>query len=795
MFAFLPITAMATLPVGAPQTLAGSAYDTDITNSYVQDQVTSDLVLINGFLCMINAMSPSQLVNTGDYIALVDGMACFASGGSGGQSSDKNKNPSYIPMQVNSSRTSNSTPMNIKVWLDVEKYALNLFASASQAPSKYAPYGVFRLDGCFKDTTVTTDTCTDNVGYIDASRSGVAFYLFMKQNSGSNIGSFNELSVQLAATSSTNTGSGILVNNKWDANAATLTTDATTFAYTENYFYRKDKTAAVCFDRNLNFAEESAWSYALYNATTGAVLDHPMGYPIEYVYDSANTSGTGVNGTTYSGYVSYWGLSMQYGSSTQIIVPNGATVSKISYSTSPPTKTPYTLLQTGGKLIKHSSTSKLMSTIDKMPFNFYAYNNVVTAGAVTILSAGTTYELYWDNTSLTFVVTGKQNTSGNMEYYPITVASSTIPAPGPVTALEMYTANPYSFGSWSDLLGGWFNVYPSGSTYSASSKVILQTENVVYPSEFAALNSAGGLKCISNCPDSTAGNPTLLNLNGGPYAIGNIQSYSLNSVTGNLHVGAPSGSTSTGNPVYKNTTGTLYSGQLISATDFATIQGLKVGCPSCSYYSSDLSLLSNPSYYTWQTSSDTWDQMAFLKDPTSGSIVAFYPPLPINFVVPSKASYGNLQGKTVALQYGDYGSLWGIPNKCTDATTNKSCIFSPDTSTTPTTPATLSSNMHWAPTFSIPYNVTEGFVTVGTVGTTQGTIQTGDKFLVKALEKEIRFRKTDQLICDTLFASSISVPSLPSYSKWINPTTSVGTKTPLDPATTAPRVIQGVKQY
>jgi hypothetical protein len=780
--ALVPASAMATLPADAPKSLANTSYDTDTTNSYVQDQVTEDINAVNGFLCLISAMAPSQLVNTGDYIALVDGESCFT-GGSGKQTSDEDKSASYIPMQVNSSRTSNTAPMYTKIWIDYQDASVRMFGAATQAPSKAAPYGVFRVDGCLKDVMDTSDTCIDRVGYVDASKSGLEFYFYFKETSGTSAGNFNEFKLRLTSSSTLNSGSGVLVKNDYDFLTDVFTPTVTMFAYNNEYFYRKDKTAEKCFDRNLDFAEESVWRYALYKESSGERLDHPMGYPIEYIYSTANTSGTGVAGKTYQGYISYYGLSMEYGAIDQIQVPDGETVYKVTYNTSPPAKTPYKLLKTGGKLVKHSTTTKTLAALDKVPFRFYAYGTTLPAQ----LTAGSTYEIYWDNAAADFKISGKEN-GGSMETYLAAV---------PVTSAEMFAANQYGFGSWSDLLGGWFNVYPDTGTYSASSKVIIQTENVVYPSEFDAINTAGGLKCIGFCPDSTANSPVTLNAGWGPFVLGEIQSYSLNSSTGNLHYGAPSGSTFTGNAVVKTSATTLYSGQMVSAADFNSITSAKPTCPNCSYYTSDLSLLTDPVYYTWQTSSDNWDQMAFLKNEatTPPTIITFYPPLPINFVVPNKLAYGALQGKTVALQYGDYGNLWGIPYKCIDVTDNTDCVYD-DPNTPSVEPSTPSANKHWAPRFSIPFNTTEGYVTVGNVGTSQGAINTGDRYLVKALDKEIRLSETDMLLCQILdLTKPVTVPSLPSYSKWLNPLDRVGPKTTLDPATNAPRVIQGVKQY
>lgn len=741
-----------------------SPYYTDTTNSYVQDQVTEDMFALNGFLCLMSAMAPSQMVNSGDYIALMDVNSCFM-GGSGKQSS--NKGVEYFPVQLNSSRASNSSPMKVKMWFDFEGANVPLYATATQAPSSTLPYGIFRMDGCVK---LSADaSCDGKIGYIEATKGGLSFYFSFENNS-----NVNELALQMSASSTLNSGTGVLV--KTEKSTGPVTTSATVFAYSPDYFFRNDGTTPKCFNRSINYAEESAWRYGLYDAVTGERFNRKSGFPIEYT-----DTGTGV---TYNGYIGYYGISMP------VDVPTGKTVSQITYDTNPPTKTPYTLLKTGGKLTKYTTASTTLSVLNKLPIWYYVQSVTpipVAGGSILTMTPNSYYEIYWDDTAKKFFVSGQQN--------PTTNVMETLATPhGSVLNTDMVAAdvNGWGLSGWSQLLGGNFTIKAVDlallDTMLSTTPVITQTQDVVYPKDFDAINAVGGLQCIGDCPKSAdfAGNTnTYVGSGWGPFAALVNQTYSLDPVTGNLLDGPIVSGSPTGSPVVNTTTSVVTSGKLVTATVMASIQTAKTAaaCISPCSSQSDVDLLTNPVYYVWQTSSDSWSQMAFLFDGTK--TVTFYPPLPVSFLVPNTTEYGNLAGSTVSLQYDEFGNLWGIPNECIDIITNTDCVFVGIT-------ATLSANQHWAPRFSIPFSTTDGVVTAGI---SQGTITQGMQFLVKALDKEIRLAPVPENICTVLgLTKPISIAKLPSSADWSDPRPMVGTKPVLDPVP-APQVIHGVKQY
>ena len=134
----------------------GSAYDTDPQESHVFDQTSEPINTVNMITCVIDAMKPADMVNAGDYVALVGLKRCDSSNRSSASNSGSNSNGSSATQLaraiVNSSRTSTNSPMRVKAWIEEEEEgsSRDIFVnvSANEAPSNSNPYGDFRLDFC-----------------------------------------------------------------------------------------------------------------------------------------------------------------------------------------------------------------------------------------------------------------------------------------------------------------------------------------------------------------------------------------------------------------------------------------------------------------------------------------------------------------------------------------------------------------------------------------------------------------------------------------------------------------------
>jgi hypothetical protein len=177
-------------------------------------------------------------------------------------------------------------------------------------------------------------------------------------------------------------------------------------------------------------------------------------------------------------------------------------------------------------------------------------------------------------------------------------------------------------------------------------------------------------------------------------------------------------------------------------------------------------------YYQWETGPNQYNQFAAVKD-GSGAFVNLDPPLQVNFQVPQGGAYGQYAGQSIVLQYGGFGELWGLPGICVSPQTNQEV-------------ACDGGEVRYVPSFVIPQDTASGRVTAN-----------GTTYLVKWLDREIRFARKNLSVCD---GAGLTIPSgmtLPTANDLKNPS---------DPAsdiyigvrpvvTAAPRVIHGEVKY
>ena len=177
-------------------------------------------------------------------------------------------------------------------------------------------------------------------------------------------------------------------------------------------------------------------------------------------------------------------------------------------------------------------------------------------------------------------------------------------------------------------------------------------------------------------------------------------------------------------------------------------------------------------YYQWETGPNQWNQFAAVKD-SGGTIVAFDPPLQVTYSVPSVGPYGQYAGKSIVLQYGGFGELWGIPGACVSSVTNLpvSCDMP---------------NSRYVPSFVIPFHEVLGRVNHGST-----------VMLAKWLDREIRFARKTVNECTINGVTVPSVTSVPGAGGLHDPSDPasdiyIGSKPVL---TDTPRVIHGDVKY
>jgi hypothetical protein len=741
--------AIASTPVLAADPPASSAYFTDPQHSHVEDATSRGVGQVNMITCIMSAMRPDALVNDGAYIALVDMQKCDADARAATDSAGTTGASNYATATVNSTRASNSDPMRARIWIDEPEspdavIAVNV--SASAAPTAGNPYGEFRLDYC--GNMAGTAGCAFN-GFLEGTPTGVSYFEREQGDGGSG-------TKALRMTASSTTSGGGRLHMEDPNNSATFS-----FAYNADYYRRSDDSGEQCFARDARDPDTgmSVWRYGLYDATTGARIERNSGFPIEYSHA----------GTRYQGYLGYYGLSLP--SAAQDALVNGDTVEKVDYGNGgTPTRTPYSVVKAGGKLMKYTRHVRTLREIDKVKFNTFIGMEAGTffAGA----EPNAQYELYWDDAAGNFKVTGQMSCGNN--------GCSTQALPSVQAVDASFWAPRGGIQGWSQQLGGEVFVNLQGVSFPVNGSLVqvaYRSQDLVYPSQLPA-----ALNCLRDCPTSAtiaaffaqgsqAASPFVAATanNFQPTMPGNIVSYTSDAASALLLDGAAAPvvlqverEALESIPQYRNG---LRTGKL-----FANLSDAECSAGSgtyCEWRLNDLEV-----YYQWETGVQSYNQFAAVKN-SSGQFITFDAPLQVNFTVPSGAAYGQYAGQSIVLQYGGFGDLWGLPGYCVSPTTNEeTACDGPD--------------VRYVPSFVIPHDTTQGKVTAE-----------GTTYYVKWLEREIRFARKNLSVCD---AAGLTVPSgtvLP---------TSADLRDPSDPAspiyigarpsvTATPRVVHGEVKY
>jgi hypothetical protein len=735
----LALSVHATLAAADPS--SSSAYHTDVQNSQVEDETSRGIGQVNMITCIMSSMKPDALVNQGPYNALVDETKCDPSS----RSSSDVQGATYMNATVDATRASNNDPMISKIWLGNEQETIFVRVSATEAPSATNPYGLFRLDYCGKGEGMTS--CMMN-GYLDGATSGVRYFEIEEGDHGT-----STKALQLNA-SGTTSGSGRLQMNHDDGE------DAFNFAYNPSLFRRSDGTSDQCFSRDASDPDTgfSVWRYGLYDATTGARVTRNSGFPIEYA----------TGGKTYHGYLGYHGLSLP--PEAIEAMPSGSSVQKVDYSSGQaPTKTNYTVVKAEGKLLRYTRHTRTLQSIDKMKFTSFFGNNgsSLFAGA----QSNTQYELYWDDAAGGFKVSGQMSCGENGCH------TSALATEQSVTV--SFWQNMGGAQGWSQSLGGEVFIALNGATGSVTSsavEVVYRTQDLVYPSQLPTT-----LYCLRDCPtastlsahfapNSGTSSPfaaaTLNNWN--PTQAADVVTYHTDSTSALVLDDADEPVTFTDAEALESSPQYRYgvrTGRL-----FTTLVDAECTNGSGTYCDHKVNQLDT--FYQWETGSQSHNQFAAVKN-DQDEFVQFDAPLNVTFTVPNTAAYGEFAGQSLLLQYGGFGDLWGIPGQCVSSSTNEVVECGEQ-------------NARYVAAFVIPFDSVVGRVT-GETGT----------YLVKWLEREIRFAKKDAAVCS---AAGLNLPSgivLPTASELKDPSNTssdvyLGTKPTVN---AAPRVIHGDVKY
>jgi hypothetical protein len=678
-----------------PGDLAGTDYEKDKTNVYVQDRTSDGFKDINKILCMVGQTRYDAMINQGPYTALVDQNLCDSNSSDPSNAGQQSQNqssganmPDYMRFTVNSYRVDDNSPGIVKIWAHQAQsehdQAALIFGKAviSEPTSSTNPYGIFTMNfRGYNLPVVLTDTPMF-AGALEAVRSGVTGSVllnFVSTDSHTEIfcgTESDQRAVTLDRLPDGTAGAGQVSSiHTCPSNTSYSSNENFQFAYNDSDFYRYNTESSLDSCLSRTSVTESAWSYGLYNSD-GSRVTRDSGFSI-----------TGDSGNQYfkasnRGWIGYWGLWTE-GTAT---INNGDTVNKVDFNGN--TSTPYTVFAAGGKLKKHTRQTLTLNNIQGIPLSYY--EQLESCGT------GTQYQVVYNGTDFNKVahmVCANNNCTWS-DYGPSPIDLSNFPQG--------------SLNFWSDSLGGQAQVKLAGGTGPATCSpnsdngcttclnsyslplvtdpaVVFYAEQVVNPGDLITVQTPSTsvtLACFDQCPD-----PGALTTNNAYLASGPTNTYDYtfstdaNAANPMVLVSAISGSTG---PVVMSSVNSSYRWGLMSgplfdpnSTNLSLLQCPWDATQTCSWLA--WSVL--PVFYTWETGPSSWNQFVTLQD-AGGFITPFQAPLNVTYVN---------SGATYILQYGGFGQLNGIPGKCVNMDTGADDNCSAG-----------GNNIRWVPKFTIP---------------------------------------------------------------------------------------------
>ena len=747
-------SAVADLPAGSP-------YNTDESHTYVEERSSESFDIINEILCMMAQTGYDEMLNQGDYKAMINMSQCEGSkdnAESAGQASQNQSSGAnadeYEYWTVNSSRADNNSPQIVKVWVhepeedfgngDTEPAkTINVKTVITESKSSTNPYGIFTLN--FQGV-LDSNGQEMMTGYLKAERDDSGTVLLKFYESGQH-GSDESGTQQVTLNRSTDgsTGSGtVSMSRTWQGQSESMGFD---IAYNDNYFFRGDGTNNVCMNRTNT--DSSVWRYGVYydenHDTPGERVEINSGFPIKY---------TDNGGTNYHGWAGYHGLWID----NDVSIPNGATVYKQDYSGGSSSETAYTLMVAGGKLRRHMKKTVTLGDINGVPVSWHDCSEDQQNPGNWICQDT---RVTWNGTNFVKNAVRSEQTNHMWDDIP--------------EAVVTFDANAWDFNFWSESLGGngRINLMDNQGqqiTLSDATQVVFHVEDTVYPGDTVPAT----LACFENCPD-----PSMVNTQPEPFfakstwqdpnnfqnanqstapgslvAGTNYIEYGFNATTMELeHTSTPVVMTSMNNNIQYGT----WSGAMFEASpeNFALLACEWDANSTCAGQAWDALDV----FYTWETGMDNWNRLTALKQ--GETVVSFDPPLNVEYTHTNGAKY--------YLEYNGFGDLHGIPGKCVDEDTGED------------TECWNGSNddrfIRWVPEFSVPD------------GSSVNDAVASLTYYVKGLEKEERMIAEDSAATCTSAGLSLSSYALPGASLYVAP--DIGTEPEIDGA---PAVIAGEVQ-
>lgn len=630
-------------------------YKSDKSRSYVYDSSMEPLETVNMILCLMEQTRASDMVNQGAYTALIDEDKCEqgsnqSSSGDTGQSSSKVSQ--LNKWVIESTRTSNSSPQIVKMWvppmggggdgspMDMQRIMVEVEAREGVSASK--PFGDFILNfkgvvdaGLMAGGEATGVDSIIMAGTLKTDEANPTRFQFIEKMgdalSGGNGGMFSRQSATDVILDDAAGTSGKAVTSFsesfTDPDTGSTFTDAAIFsvAFNADYLLRdKDSTTQVCTDRNA--FNTQTWRYNLYHHANGTFNGQAVTAGERVALNSGFPFKTA--GGAY-GHMSYWGAWLENGS-----ISDGDTITRFDFGSD--TTTDYTVNIAPGKMIRRSANS---ITMDKLlgeqlyywgedpgnPGNFGQWLVEVNAGTYAFEITG----------SVQFGDNGPQITT----ITPVDISPST---------------DGQNLWLWSDSLGGNITyVYSAANAVSATASLTFYAEGFVYPD--GTLANGTTLYCYDRC------------LKGGVATVpaddtglfyptdGTQYTYTVNVAGGKV-------------TLTDNTAAASVDMSGLNLSNLGYDWGIQSGemVTDASGITDWWDIYNAPVSLRWESGTNEWNKLTTVTAVSDSSLVSFDKPLALPYTH-ATANDANASashdGRVFLLQYGGEGELWGFPWK------------------------------------------------------------------------------------------------------------------------------------
>lgn len=272
--------------------LAGTDFNSAIQDSYVSVDALEVLDFANMLMCVAGA-SGIPLIPNDSYLALADLAIC----GEGDETGASN----FTQMIVESTRASNDSPQESKVWIEYDVgggaplQEIHFKATITAAPTDLNPVGEWTIQWEFQGLTPM------ETGYLSATASSGAPSIEMVVLANDPDGSGTQTRQSVFQMTSLEEGQGtVRIDTTAGYESASASTVITNIAITPAYVRTQvDANAAVCLD--VDDFVDTVYSYNLYDET-GALVDITSNLEFTTPSGSFGILGRYMDGTT----ARYW---------------------------------------------------------------------------------------------------------------------------------------------------------------------------------------------------------------------------------------------------------------------------------------------------------------------------------------------------------------------------------------------------------------------------------------------------------------------------------------------------------